>query len=160
MRQVWHQEGSGLVQKMREVVLLKVHSRPRLEEQDGDLVPSVPGGREREEQGQMGKCLLCSQEVWGGGSTWHVLSTCRHETLKAHRARLTEPFKEVVAEVIGEMEGGDWGQGSAMETAFALDQGPGGEGSVDHEPVGCGPVGDEEGRRFSQDWGAGRDVRI
>ena len=27
-------------------------------------------------------------------STWHVLSTCRHETLLAHRARLTKPFKE------------------------------------------------------------------
>jgi hypothetical protein len=33
------------------------------------------------------------------------------------------PFKEVVAEVIGEMEGEDWGQGSAMEAAFALDPG-------------------------------------
>ena len=42
----------------------------------------------------MGKCPLCSQEVRGGGSTWHVLSTCRHETLLAHRARLTKPFKE------------------------------------------------------------------
>ena len=30
----------------------------------------------------------------------------------------------MVGEVIGEMEGGDWGQGAAMETAaFVLDQG-------------------------------------
>ncbi len=73
----------------------------------------------------MGRCSLCSQKVWGGGSAWHVLSVCRHDTLIAHRARLTEPFKAALAEVIGEMEVGDWDQSPAMEAAFTLDQGGG-----------------------------------
>ncbi len=51
-----------------------------------------------------------------------MLSVCRHDTLTAHRARLTEPFKAAVVEVMGEMEGGNWDQGPAMSAAFSLDQ--------------------------------------
>ena len=69
----------------------------------------------------MGRCSLCSQEVRDGGSAWHVLSRCRHDTLIMHRARLMELFKAVVAEVIGEMEDGDWDQGPVMSAAIMLD---------------------------------------
>ena len=79
----------------------------------------------QEEMGQMGRCSLCKQEVWGGGSAWHVLSGCRHDTLISHRARLMEPFQEVVAEVIGEMEDGSWDQGPMMRAAFMHEQGGG-----------------------------------
>jgi hypothetical protein len=70
----------------------------------------------------MDRCSLCSQEVQEGGSAWYVLSVCRHDTLTAHRVRLTEPFKAAVVAVMGEMEVGDWDQGPAMSAAFSLDQ--------------------------------------
>jgi hypothetical protein len=76
----------------------------------------------REEMGQMGRCLLCSQEVWGGGSAWLVLSRCRHAILTAHRAQLTTPFRSAVAEVTKEMAVGDGDHGPTLGEAFLLDQ--------------------------------------
>ena len=75
----------------------------------------------QEEMGQMGRCILCSQEVRGGGSAWYVLSGCRHDILTTYRARPMEPFQAAVAEVIGEMEDGDWDQGPVMSAAIMLD---------------------------------------
>ena len=57
----------------------------------------------REEEGQRGRCSLCSQEVWGGGSAWHVLSSCSNAVLTAHRARLTAQFLTAAKEVSEDM---------------------------------------------------------
>ena len=75
----------------------------------------------------MGRCSLCSQEVRGGGSAWHVLSSSRHAILTAYWAQLpvTVLFKTAVAEVTEEMEVGDGDHGPTMGEAFLLDQGGG-----------------------------------
>ena len=75
----------------------------------------------REEEGQRGRCSLCSQEVWGGGSAWHVLSRCSNAILTAHRARLTASFLAVVTEVSEEMAVGGGDDGPALGGFFSLD---------------------------------------
>ena len=82
-----------------------MHPGSRLEGHAVDLVCPECSLDEanREEEGQRGRCSLCSQEVWGGGSAWHVLSSCSNAVLTAHRARLTAQFLTAAKEVSEDM---------------------------------------------------------
>ncbi len=62
-----------------------------------------------EEQSQLDTCTLCSPELPGGGSAWHVMSSCSHPGLQAQRKRMAGPFGEVVMATIKELDKGEWG---------------------------------------------------
>jgi hypothetical protein len=56
-----------------------------------------------EEQSQLDNYTLCSTVLPGGGSAWHVMSTCSLPGLVAQRERMAGLFREVVKAAIKEM---------------------------------------------------------
>ena len=60
-----------------------------------------------EEQSQLDTCTLCSAEIPGGGSAWHVMSSCPHTGLQAQRERIAGLFEEVVKAAIKELDRGE-----------------------------------------------------
>ncbi len=84
--------------------------------------PSCMAEWDPEEQGQMDICTLCSTELPGGGSAWHVMSSCSHLGLQAQRARMAGPFGEVVSANIKELDQREWGHKEAVPEAFSWTQ--------------------------------------
>jgi hypothetical protein len=71
-----------------------------------------------EEQSQLDTCTLCSSELPGGGSAWHVLSRCSHTGRQAQRERMAGPFEAVVKATIKELDRGEWGHSEEVSEAF------------------------------------------
>ena len=71
-----------------------------------------------EEQSQLDTCTLCSVELPGGGSAWHVMSSYSHPGLQAQRERMAGPFEAVVKATIKDLDRGEWGHSEAVSEAF------------------------------------------
>ncbi len=71
-----------------------------------------------EEHSKLASCTLCSAVLPGGGSAWHVMSTCSHPGLVAQRERMAGPFGEEVKAAIAEMDTRKWGKREEVEAAF------------------------------------------
>ena len=61
-----------------------------------------------EEQSQLDTCTLYSIELPGGGSAWHVMSSCSHTGLEAQRERMAGPFETVARWVRAEWSQSQW----------------------------------------------------
>ena len=71
-----------------------------------------------EEQSKLDTCSLCSSELPGGGSAWHVMSSCSHTGLQAQRERMAGPFEAVVKATIKELDRGKKGHREEVSEAF------------------------------------------
>ena len=70
----------------------------------------------------MDTCTLCSKELPGGGSAWHVRSSCSHPGLQAQREHMAGPFGEVVTVTIKELDKGERGHTEEVAEAFRRTQ--------------------------------------
>ena len=95
---------------------------PGFDYKDAEVIwcPSCMAERDTEELSQLDTCTLCSSELPGGGSAWHVMSSCSHTGLQAQRERMAGPFAEVVKATIKELEldRGEWGHREEVSEAF------------------------------------------
>ena len=66
----------------------------------------------------MDTCTLSSTELPGGGSAWHVMSSCSNPVLQAQRERMAGPFGEVVTVTIEDLDKGEWGHREEVAEAF------------------------------------------
>jgi hypothetical protein len=110
--------GAPMVQALE--IILHAQCIPGFDYKDAEVIwcPPCKAEWDTEKLSQLDTCTLYSSELPGGGSAWHVMSSCSHTGLQAQRKRMAGPFEEVVKVTIKELDRGEWEHREEVSEAF------------------------------------------